>query len=77
MCIRDSFSRIPTDHVHLLIRSVHARNCRLDDPDCSVHLNTLMAQAVLRAAYSLDVYKRQKHTTTCSCVGKQVDGICE
>jgi len=43
--IFELFSRIPTDNVHLLIRSVHERNCRLDDPDCSVHLNTLMEQA--------------------------------
>lgn len=36
-------------------RIVHERNCRLDDPDCSVHLNTLMEQAVLRAEYSFEV----------------------
>ena len=53
--IFELFSRIPTDNVHLLIRSVHERNCRLDDPDCSVHLNTLMEQAVLRAEYSFEV----------------------
>lgn len=53
--IFELFSRIPTDNVHLLIRSVHERNCRLDDPDCSLHLNTLMEQAVLRAEYSFEV----------------------
>ena len=53
--IFELFSRIPADNVHLLIRSVHERNCRLDDPDCSVQLNTLMEQAVLRAEYSFEV----------------------
>ena len=53
--IFELFSRIPADNVHLLIRSVHERNCRLDNPDCSVHLNTLMDQAVLRAQYSFEV----------------------
>lgn len=53
--IFELFSRIPADNVHLLIRSVHERNCRSNASGSSVHLNTLMEQAVLRAEYSFEV----------------------
>lgn len=53
--IFELFSRVPDENVHLLIRSVHERNCRPDNMEGSVHLNTLMEQAALRAEYNFEV----------------------
>lgn len=53
--IFELFSRLPAENVHLLIRSVHERNCQSDGSDGFVRLHTLMQKAVLRAEYSFEV----------------------